>query len=132
MLTHAYAQEEGNYRIAHSKLFNTVRQLEELHVKPPQELMRSLVRGWVTVVGRLWCVTRCHRARLVHGPGAQARFGVLPGFCCKAGLVRDPSAHAQFVAWPGAFCRADWQGVGKVRCTKSSGARTDIRKIPED
>jgi len=38
-----FEQEEGNYRIAHSKLFNTVRQLEELHVKPPQELMRSLI-----------------------------------------------------------------------------------------
>ncbi len=36
-------QEEGNYRVAHDKLFATVRHLEELRNRVPTELMRSLM-----------------------------------------------------------------------------------------
>ena len=35
-------QEEGNYRLAHAKLFHTVQQREGLGFRPPQELLRSL------------------------------------------------------------------------------------------
>lgn len=36
-------QEEGNYRVAHDKLFSTVKQLEQLNTRPPTELMRALM-----------------------------------------------------------------------------------------
>jgi hypothetical protein len=35
-------QEEGNYRVAHDKLFSTVQHLEELNKAVPMELMRML------------------------------------------------------------------------------------------
>ncbi|GLC35581.1 hypothetical protein PLESTB_000191100 [Pleodorina starrii] len=38
-----FEQEEGNYRVAHDKLFSTVKQLEALNTKPPSELMRALM-----------------------------------------------------------------------------------------
>ncbi|GFH27640.1 flagellar associated protein, partial [Haematococcus lacustris] len=38
-----FEQEEGNYRVAHDKLFATVRQLDALNFKPPTELLRALM-----------------------------------------------------------------------------------------
>lgn len=38
-----FEQEEGNYRIAHDKLFATVKQLEGLGRAPPSDLMRALM-----------------------------------------------------------------------------------------
>ncbi|PNW73788.1 hypothetical protein CHLRE_13g572700v5 [Chlamydomonas reinhardtii] len=38
-----FEQEEGNYRVAHDKLFGTVKQLEALNTKPPGELLRALM-----------------------------------------------------------------------------------------
>lgn len=38
-----FEQEEGNYRVAHDKLFGTAKQLEALNTKPPSELMRALM-----------------------------------------------------------------------------------------
>ncbi len=37
-----HVQDEGNYKVAHTKLLGTVKQLEGLGCKPPQELMRAL------------------------------------------------------------------------------------------
>lgn len=41
-------QEEGNYRVAHDKLFGTVQQLEKLGKQVPSELTRmlSLLHRW--------------------------------------------------------------------------------------
>lgn len=36
-------QEEGNYRVAHDKLFSTIKQLEALNTRPPSDLMRQLM-----------------------------------------------------------------------------------------
>lgn len=41
--THNQPQEEGNYRVAHDKLFSTVQQLEALRTRPPTELLRQLM-----------------------------------------------------------------------------------------
>ncbi|KXZ49298.1 hypothetical protein GPECTOR_22g892 [Gonium pectorale] len=38
-----FEQEDGNYRVAHDKLFSTVKQLEALNTKPPGDLMRALM-----------------------------------------------------------------------------------------
>lgn len=38
-----FEQEEGNYRVAHDKLFATYKQLETLGNKPPSELVRALM-----------------------------------------------------------------------------------------
>mmetsp|Transcript_36982 Transcript_36982/g.82211 ORF Transcript_36982/g.82211 Transcript_36982/m.82211 type:complete len:1366 (+) Transcript_36982:300-4397(+) len=38
-----FEQEEGNYRVAHDKLFATVKQLEGLHKAVPSELLRMLM-----------------------------------------------------------------------------------------
>lgn len=38
-----FEQEEGNYRVAHDKLFATYKQLEGLGYKPPSELVRALM-----------------------------------------------------------------------------------------
>ncbi|MEW5304579.1 MAG: hypothetical protein WDW36_007181 [Sanguina aurantia] len=38
-----FEQEEGNYRVAHDKLFATFKQLESLHTRAPGELMRALL-----------------------------------------------------------------------------------------
>ena len=37
-----FEQEEGNYRVAHDKLFATVQQLESMGKAVPTELMRML------------------------------------------------------------------------------------------
>jgi WD repeat-containing protein 19 len=36
-------QEDGNYKVAHSKLFSTYKQLEELNAPPTTELVRALM-----------------------------------------------------------------------------------------
>ena len=42
-MLHSHLQEEGNYRLAHDKLYTTVQQLESLHTRPPTDLMRALM-----------------------------------------------------------------------------------------
>jgi WD repeat-containing protein 19 len=38
-----FEQEEGNYRVAHDKLFSTIKQLESLSTRPPSDLLRQLM-----------------------------------------------------------------------------------------
>jgi WD repeat-containing protein 19 len=42
LLSFCLLQEEGNYKLAHAKLFTTVSQLVSLGATPPQDLLRPL------------------------------------------------------------------------------------------
>jgi len=76
-------QEEGNYRLAHSKLFNTVKRLEDLSTKPPQELMRSLVSACAAML--MLSLVRSH----AHAqPG-----GCTEGFRPKKAVPSAPAAR---------------------------------------